>query len=158
MPGRRLASGPVVSTPPSGARALQVVPFQVVWYSWLSLPRMKTSVRLTPFETAPGSAVSVPPRDAKAPHVVPFQWLCHSALSVPRVKTSSLVPEPAAASGLEVQLPPSDVHVRKPMLNERITLPDGTYTPPPASAGVTKRLIPNEALWKICAPLAALNA
>ena len=44
-------------------------------------------------------------------------------------------------------MPPSDVQLlEKTMLKDRITVPDGTNTWPPASAGVTKRLIPNAAL------------
>ena len=33
---------------------------------------------------------------------------------------------------------------------------DGTKTWPPASAGVTNRLTPKDALWKICPPVVAL--
>src|SRR5579864_2424839 len=54
--------------------------------------------------------------------------------------------------------PSRKVHGTKPMLNERITVCDGTNTCPPASAGVVNRFTPNAALWYIAAPVAALKA
>ena len=44
----------------------------------------------------------------------------------------------------------------KCMTKVRMTLCDGTITRQPASAGVTNRLIPKLALWKISVPSAAL--
>src|SRR2546430_17433292 len=44
------------------------------------------------------------------------------------------------------------------MLKDLITVSDGTYTEPPASAGVAKRLAPNPALWNTGAPVAAVKA
>src|ERR1700693_774564 len=44
------------------------------------------------------------------------------------------------------------------MTKDLITLLDGTNTWPPASAGVTNRLMPKAALWNTCAPVVASNA
>ena len=115
---------------------------------WLSLPRTKTSIRLGPHEVAPGSPARTPPRDVAALHVLPFHVVCHRALSAPRMKTSAWFEAQEDASGPDVHAPPNEVQMlAKPMLNDLITVREGTYTEPPASAGVTNRLIPKAALW-----------
>ena len=87
----------------------------------------------------------MPPRLTHPPQLVPFQVRYQRPLSVPRTKTSVLVEPHDDASGPAVITPPSEFQVTF-MLKDLITVCEGTKTCPPASAGVTKRLMPKAAL------------
>src|SRR5439155_17827088 len=140
-------SGPDVRPPPMGYHPDHAVPLHHRCQSPPSWPRANMSMRFGPHDAAPGSDVITPPSGCCALHADPFHDVCHRPLSLPFRKTSSRLGPHEEGSGPDVSVPPNDDQVlAKTMLNDRITVPDGTNTWPPASAGVTKRLIPNAVL------------
>src|SRR4051812_3605638 len=66
-PGRAIAAGPEVSTPPSDDQPDQLEPFQLRIHSALSRPRMKTRMSPIPCAATAGSSSTTSARAGAAP-------------------------------------------------------------------------------------------
>ena len=95
-------------TPPSDFHPDQFEPSHAMCHKALSVPTVKTSIRLGPHDTATGGDSRMPPRDSHAPHCFPSHHRCQQALSVPTAKMSSRLALQETALGTEVRTPPSD--------------------------------------------------